>query len=107
MSVLEKNKIDGIGISKDANKVALMITDHLNWENEIEHLTLLQEKINAYISFIESEQVYDVYPELSQIDGFILDIRFKYAPTENCIQLVNIFETKLKDLKIEFQLHIS
>jgi hypothetical protein len=104
MSILEKNKIDGIGISKNENKVALMIADHLGWEDELQHLTLLQDKINAYVSFIESEQVYDVFPDLQSIDGFIIDISFKYPPSENCKKLLGVFKTKLKALKIEFKL---
>ncbi|WP_336619240.1 DUF6572 domain-containing protein, partial [Bacillus paranthracis] len=47
MSILDKNKIDGIGKSMGENKLALMIADHLDWENELQHLTLLQDKINA------------------------------------------------------------
>ncbi|WP_346426369.1 DUF6572 domain-containing protein [Bacillus cereus] len=31
-----------------------MIIDHLDWENTLQHLTLLQDKINAYVSFIEN-----------------------------------------------------
>ena len=32
MSILDKNKIDGIGKSKTENKIALMIVDHLAWK---------------------------------------------------------------------------
>ena len=60
------------------NKLALMIADHLDWENELQHLTLLQDKINAYVSFIESGQIYSVYPDAKLVDGFIFDLRFKY-----------------------------
>ncbi|MFF2484316.1 DUF6572 domain-containing protein [Paenibacillus sp. NPDC058071] len=107
MSVLDKNKIDGIGKSESDNKVALMIADHLDWENELEHLTLLQDKINAYLSFIESGQIYNVYPDAKSVDGFIIDLRFRYKPTENCNKLLEFFRKSTQDLNIEFELHES
>lgn len=105
VSIVEKNKIDGIGKSKTENKVALMIADHLDWENELEHLTLLQEKLNAYISFIESGQVYSVYPEAKSVDGFIFDLRCKFPPTENGKKLIEVFRKSTQDLKIEFKVY--
>ena len=42
MSVVDINKVDGIGISKDGNKLMLLITDHLDWTNEYEHIIHLQ-----------------------------------------------------------------
>lgn len=104
MTILDKNKIDGIGKSKSENKLALMIADHLDWENELQHLTLLQDKINAYVSFIESGQVYSVYQDAKSVDGFIIDLRFKYKPTENCIKLLEVFTKNTQDLRMEFKI---
>ena len=101
MSILEKNKIDGIGKSKNENKIALMIADHLDWENELQHLTLLQDKINGYITFIESGQVYDVYSDAELVDGFIFELKFKYKTTDNCKRLLDVIEKNIQDLKIE------
>lgn len=101
MSILEKNKVDGIGKSKTENKVALMIADHLDWENELQHLTLLQDKINSYISFIESGQIYDVYPDAKSVDGFIFDFRFKYKITKNCKKLLEVIKNNTLDLRID------
>jgi len=36
MSVIEPDKIDGMGKSKESNELLLLITDHLDWENEHE-----------------------------------------------------------------------
>ncbi|WGV58812.1 hypothetical protein QIH01_25605 [Brevibacillus brevis] len=105
MSVLDKNKVDGIGKSKTENRLALMISDHLDWENELEHLKLLQDKMNAYITFIESEQIYNVYPDSKSVDGFIFDFRFKHEPTENCSKLLEVFRENTKDLNIVFKVN--
>ncbi|MBE9912621.1 hypothetical protein G8C92_01045 [Paenibacillus donghaensis] len=105
MSILEKNKVDGIGKSKTENKIALMIVDHLDWENELQHLTLLQDKINAYIYFIESGQIFSVYPDTKSVEGFIFDLKFKYKPTENCKKLLGVFCKRTQDLQIEFKVN--
>jgi hypothetical protein len=62
MSILESNKIDAIGTDKTSGEIILTISDHLDWENELHHLETLQEKLNSYITFIESEQIYLEYP---------------------------------------------
>ncbi len=63
MSVTETNVIDQIGISKE-DEINLIISDHLEWgDNTNNHLYTLQEKINSYISFIESEEIFEVYPK--------------------------------------------
>ena len=63
MSVVEPNKIDAMGKSKESNELSLLITDHLGWENEYDHLVILQDKINSYLSFIESKQYESTYPQ--------------------------------------------
>ena len=62
MSIDNVNVVDGLAADQRNGVLYLLLTDHLEWvqsENalsERDHLLLLQEKINAYISFIEEEQ---------------------------------------------------
>lgn len=67
----------------------------------------MQDKINAYISFIESGQVYSLYPDANSVDGFIFDLRFTYKPTENCNKLLDFFRKSTQDLMIDFEIHES
>ena len=62
MSVVDKDKVDGIALTED-KIIKLLITDHLSWEKEYEHLLILQEKINSYLAFCESDQYREIYPE--------------------------------------------
>jgi hypothetical protein len=66
MSITDTGVIDFWGIPKwPPNKIELVITDHLEWGNkaeEGEHLLLLQEKLNTYIAFIESGEIYTEIP---------------------------------------------
>lgn len=55
MSVVESGVVDGIGLA-DNETMKMLITDHLDWQDEYQHLLMLQEKINSYIGFCESGQ---------------------------------------------------
>jgi hypothetical protein len=54
------------GIPKsDSGAIILGIADHLEWGNktlQAEHLLALQRKINGYIAFIESGEIYNKIP---------------------------------------------
>ena len=60
MSIEETQKIDLVATRPDSTEVRLVMTDHLDWADPQAHLRLLQEKLNAYIAFVESGQIYDM-----------------------------------------------
>lgn len=101
MSVIEKNKIDGIGKSKDNKKIVMMISDHMNWDNEYEHLIILQDKINAYIHFIENGQVAQMYPNFNE---YVIMIYFKIKISEKCWQFIQTVNYQLKSDKIQIEI---
>jgi hypothetical protein len=51
--------IDWLGIEKDTGYVVLTIVDDLDWTDEHSHLLALQDKLNRYLAFIESGEVFD------------------------------------------------
>jgi len=61
MSLLEKNKIDFIGLIPSGG-VELTIADEQDWQDVNLHLLQMQDKMNSYIAFIESEEIYLKYP---------------------------------------------
>ena len=66
MSIDELNKIDRIITYKENQYVVLLLSDHLDWENEGEHLALLQSKLNAYLDFIENGELGRHRPDLKE-----------------------------------------
>jgi hypothetical protein len=58
MSVVETNKVDIVATRPGSSSVVLVITDHLRWDDLDGHLLALQAKLNTYIAFIESGQIY-------------------------------------------------
>jgi len=67
MMLLNKaNEVDSIGIDNETDHVILSIIDDLDWKDEEKHLISLQEKINNYLSFIESGEIYNIYPDAAE-----------------------------------------
>lgn len=67
MAIDEPRKIDFVVFPKGRDDIVeLLIADHLVWgaddERTIEHLVLLQEKVNSYLEYI-GEQLQEDFPE--------------------------------------------
>lgn len=61
MSIAEAQVIDIISTDPESGCVTLTATDHFGWGNG-EHLMMLQNKLNSYLAFVESGEVFDSYP---------------------------------------------
>ena len=99
MSVENSKVIDAISIDPN-NVVVLTISDHLEWDDENEHLVLLQDKINGYLEVIESGEIYESYPD-AKGKGFQIDIAFKFLPTDTAIGFLEKIEEILAQLGCE------
>ncbi|MGA3979568.1 DUF6572 domain-containing protein [Ralstonia nicotianae] len=79
MSIVDSNVVDMIGVpSDDLSLVVMGISDHLDWGSGAqEHLLLLQEKINCYLRFVESGEIYDAFPS-ARGRRFVIEIIAKY-----------------------------
>ena len=66
MSIRKTNVVDWLGLEKGTNDLLLTVVDDEDWANEREHLELLQEKLNSYLAFIESGEVYERFA--SEVD---------------------------------------
>lgn len=111
MAVDNANVIDGMAIDKEKNAICLLLTDHLPWNgdgsmNEHDHLVLLQDKINAYISYLETKQYETIYPETS-FDMAVIEICFKYEITQNCEKFLNAVQNQIGQYGILIKAHIG
>jgi hypothetical protein len=77
MAIDNNNIIDFIGIDERQNEVILTISDHLDWKFKMDHLLKLQAKINAYLDFIDSGEIYDKYTDISN-KKIVIEISGKY-----------------------------
>lgn len=67
MAITDTNVIDSVIHREGQEELVLLITDHFDWSAPEEHLIVLQKKLNTYIAFVESDQVFDDFPECADI----------------------------------------
>lgn len=100
MSIDQIDKVDFISTTPDG-QVMLTISDHLPWDEKNEHLLLLQTKINSYLSFIESGQIFKEYPE-ARNRNLIIEIILKYNPDNTALRFLNMCNEKIQESNIAF-----
>jgi uncharacterized protein DUF6572 len=78
MAIDEPGVVDAIGTLLDKGEVVLTISDHLDWDDPA-HVPALQAKLNRYIAFIESGEVFESYPA-AKGKRLRIDIVCQYDP---------------------------
>ena len=72
MTVEQSEVVDFASVDRLGNAV-LTISDHLAWDDVDKHLFQLQEKLNAYLRFVESKEIFEKYPSAAD-QPIIFDI---------------------------------
>lgn len=106
MAIDNSEVIDGIAY--EGNKLILQIYDHLEFDDEIvqDHLFMLQDKLNAYIWFVDSKQYEETYPD-AKLSVFETQIKFKYQPSDFCIQYLSHVNDKLSSMNISVEYEVT
>lgn len=89
MAVEKEKEIDIAGIDKKTDACILAIIDSMTWNDEHQHLLLLQSKLNSYLAFIESGEIFDAYPH-AKGKFIIIQIRFSYELSESANKFLNL-----------------
>ncbi len=89
-------------VAYEGDKLILQLYDHLEFTNEIEkdHMFLLQDKLNSYIWYVDSEQYKETYPD-ANLSVFEIQIKFKYNPSDFCISYIQHVNNKLQVANIK------
>lgn len=106
MSIINTNTVDAIAISYDRKGIKMIIEDYLGWEHEYNHLMTLQEKVNAYAAFFENKE-YDAMYKGYPIEYGVIDIQFKFEPTEKALVFIEEAEKQLESrLPLNIEYHV-
>lgn len=65
MSLDQANVIDALGIDQKSGRVVLVIRHDAPWEGSDAQLYLLQEKLNAYLSFALDGEMAEAWPDFA------------------------------------------
>jgi len=100
--ISETDILDAVAFDEEVRTELLVIYDHLDWNNEAEHLYLLQEKINSYLIFIQDGQL-DLPQEqkkyLDYTNRIVIWIWFKHHPSKECLRFLNKTQRTINSAK--------
>jgi len=102
MTIEQENVIDLISHNEEEGYVALTIVDHLEWDEENEKLLKLQDKINAYLSFVESGQIEKEYP-LSKGKNIHIQLNCMHEPNEDGLRFLDLIDPIITGAGFKFE----
>jgi len=99
MSIEESDIVDAMGTDAESGLIHLTISDHLPWNEH--HLLKLQAKLNTYLSFVESGEVYASYPAAFG-KAMVIDTFLKYRPTPEAAEFLAAAGQTLRQAGVSF-----
>ncbi|MBQ8678992.1 MAG: hypothetical protein IJ530_04430 [Treponema sp.] len=106
MSVNQTKVIDGIAYDEESKKICLLLSDHLDWSNEYDHLKLLQDKLNTYAYYIQTKQYEKQYSE-KEILQALIEIHFKYDISKTVEKFLQVAQDNFGEAGILIECHIE
>jgi hypothetical protein len=94
--------IDVFGVDQKTDEVLLAMNEPRPWDGSDERLHELQEKFNAYVSFLLDGEMVAAHPELTGKAARI-ELRCDHMPDERALGLLNLIHDQiaLQDIKME------
>ncbi len=109
MSIEQPSVVDFVTIDEKSGDVLLTISDHLAWDqNEGTHLDLLQNKLNAYLRFIESGELVREFPHVIG-RNVVINVVGKFPLSEQAKVFIRKASAAICDagFRLQFNLHPS
>src|SRR5688572_2815917 len=94
--------IDLFAVDQKTGEVLLAMHEPRPWVDSDERLHQLQEKFNAYVSFLLDGEMVAAHPELAGKSARI-ELRCDYMPDERALALLNLIHDQiaLQEIKME------
>ena len=110
MAIDELRKIDFVVFPKQRNDIVeLLIVDHLDWgvgeEEVLDHLFLLQEKVNSYLDYIHGQLTED-FPA-AKGRKVVIRVHFANEPPALAKQAMDSLRNALEGIGIRFEYRLG
>jgi hypothetical protein len=94
--------IDVIAHDPKTGEVVLVMNEPNEWDSSDEQLLALQERFNAYVSFLLDGEMESGHPELAGKPARI-EVRCTYMPDSRALELLGLIHDQLafQDIKLE------
>lgn len=106
MTVEITGVIDIITVDSSTDDVVLVISDHLPFEGNDEHLFVLQEKINTYLSFVESGEMLESFPT-AKGRPIVITVICKFAPSHLAKKFFEKVEAIVREAGFSFSYQVT
>lgn len=90
------NILDAIGINEATQAIELHIKDTLDFSNQEDHLTMLQKKLESYLSFVENGGLEQTFKEDAYARKIYFVINFTHEPDSNTIEFLEYIKLNLE-----------
>lgn len=99
---MEAGVIDLFAVDKKTGEVLLVMNESRPWDGSDERLHQLQEKFNAYVSFLLDGEMVTAHPELAGKPARI-ELRCDHIPDERALELLGLIHDQLalQEIKME------
>ncbi len=99
--------IDMFGLDQKRNEVLLVMNEERTWEDDAdEQLHQLQEKFNAYASFVLDGEMTTAHPELEGKPARI-ELRCAHMPGDRAIELLGMIHDQLELQEIRMEVVVA
>jgi hypothetical protein len=94
--------IDIIAHDPKTNEVVLVMNEPNEWDGSDEQLLSLQERFNAYVSFLLDGEMAEAHPELAGKPALI-ELRCTHVPDTRALELLGLIHDQLafQEIKME------
>jgi hypothetical protein len=100
MTIKDADTVDAIGVEPGTGAPMLIISDDLDWSDPVGPLNTLQQKIGAYLGFIQSGQVERQAPEAAGRTPKI-GVIMRFEPPENVAPILSGLVEQLAAMNID------
>ena len=102
MTIEQRNLVDFTCIDKEDGCLILAISNPLVWDEGNQHLWQLQQKMNDYLRFIESGEVYEKIPD-AQGRPIKIIVFLKHSPTALVEQFFETASEVCQQIQVELE----
>jgi hypothetical protein len=96
MTIEQRGVVDIISIDEGRKIANLIITDHLGWENLSQHCSLVQDKLNEYLEFIEEGGLFEARPDI--VDArLVLKLVYLHQPPAAALEFYRALQKALAE----------
>ena len=105
MAVDDPNVIDFVA-KAESGDFSLVNSDHLDWVDSLEHQRILQTKLNTYLRFVESGEVFEKYPD-ARDKSLSVEIFFFEEPDSDGMIFLKLWKQTFRESNVLLKHRLS